>query len=88
MKLPLAWALAGASQDELINSPILAFLVRHHANSDAFMFDLGLRKDMENHTPAFAKQAVNSPFAPNVPFDVVEYAESPVELSVSLPKHF
>ena len=75
MKLSLAWALADVSEDsdEFINVPSLSFLVRHNANHDAVMFDLGLRKDWENLPPAFVKQAANSPFAPNVPLDVVEW---------------
>ncbi|KAM5542821.1 hypothetical protein V8D89_003485 [Ganoderma adspersum] len=72
IKIPLAFALADASEDEIVNAPTLSFFVRHNGNNDTVMFDLGLRKDWENVPSAFVKQVANSPFAPNVPLDVVD----------------
>ena len=40
--LPLAWILAGVADDEKDTLPVLAFLVRHRADQDTFLFDLGL----------------------------------------------
>ena len=72
IRIPLAWVLADVSDDEILNAPILSFLVRHNTSDDNLVFDLGLRKDRKNLPPAIIKQAANSKFAATVPFDIVE----------------
>ena len=49
--VPLAWILQGASDDDRIKSPALSFLLRHSANGDTFLFDLGIPKDWQETLP-------------------------------------
>ena len=73
VKAPLAWMLSDAKEDEFITLPVLSFLVRHHANRDTLLFDLGLRKDWENLPPGLVSHITEKlKFEMNVPLDVVD----------------
>lgn len=66
--------LAEASPgSKILFMPDLAFLMQHSVTKDYFLFDLGVRKDMENLTPAM-KEIIRFPDNPpcTVPQDVVE----------------
>lgn len=46
-RAPLAWILEGVPDDVKITLPALAFLLRHSTKADAFLLDLGIRKDWQ-----------------------------------------
>jgi glyoxylase-like metal-dependent hydrolase (beta-lactamase superfamily II) len=51
--------------------PALSFLLRHSQSDKKIIFDLGARKDWENHPPAI-QEAIRTTFKVKVPFDVVD----------------
>ena len=51
--------------------PSLAFLLRHNATQQTFLFDLGIRKDIMESAPPTVRAWLPD-MSPNVPKDVVE----------------
>jgi len=51
--------------------PSMSFLLRHSLTKRLIVFDLGLRKDWENYTPAVVEDAKEN-FRPDVPVDVTD----------------
>ncbi|KAI0674752.1 Metallo-hydrolase/oxidoreductase [Trametes maxima] len=58
IEAPLAWALEGAKDEERIQLPSLAFLLRHTNKDDKFLFDLGIPSDWQSAPPAVLKYLV------------------------------
>ena len=53
--------------------PDFVFLVEHTATGDRYMFDLGMRKDLENSTPAVVKNMLpNFGCSPESPADILD----------------
>jgi glyoxylase-like metal-dependent hydrolase (beta-lactamase superfamily II) len=52
LDLPLQVFLDNAVPGSVITSPSLSFLLRHSQNGKKFVFDLGIRKDIENFPPS------------------------------------
>ncbi|OJT15915.1 hypothetical protein TRAPUB_14197 [Trametes pubescens] len=58
--IPLAWILEGVKPEERVTAPALAFLLRHSTKEDTFLFDLGIRSDWQNLTPAIIKHVIGN----------------------------
>ncbi|KAI0644567.1 Metallo-hydrolase/oxidoreductase [Trametes meyenii] len=56
---PLAWALEGAKEEERIQFPALAFLLRHTVKDDRFLFDLGIPPDWQSLPEAVLKHLLD-----------------------------
>ena len=48
VKLPLSFFLQEAASGELVVVPAISFLLRHTSRPETFLFDLGIRPDVEN----------------------------------------
>jgi len=60
-------------ENKLVKFPVYAFLIQHN---DAFtLFDLGMRKDLENETPAMKSYFERHSFKPHVVEDVAQVLE-------------
>ncbi|KAI0648973.1 beta-lactamase-like protein [Trametes meyenii] len=53
---PLAWVLEDAKDYERIQFPALAFLLRHAAKDDKFLFDLGIPPNWRDFPPAIMER--------------------------------
>ena len=72
IEIPREWVIDTAQPGERINLPALSFLLRNSKNGDTFIFDLGLRRDWQNITPACVDRVKDMQFRIEVPQDVVE----------------
>ncbi|KAF8189915.1 beta-lactamase-like protein [Mycena galopus ATCC 62051] len=61
---------------EVYRCPVFAFLVTHAATGRRIMFDLGLRKDPENASPAVAQLAAAGNMKMNVRRDILEQLQT------------
>ncbi|KAF9077628.1 Metallo-hydrolase/oxidoreductase [Rhodocollybia butyracea] len=68
--LPMKMIIDNAAPGYIVPVPSLSFLLRHSKNDKKLIFDLGIRKDLENYPPVVQKliQGSNA----TVPQDVVE----------------
>ncbi|TBU30185.1 Metallo-hydrolase/oxidoreductase [Dichomitus squalens] len=70
---PLACFLTDVGDDEFFTVPTLSFLVRHHANDDTVIFDLGLRKEWKKLPPGLVSYFTEQlHFQLNIKQDVVD----------------
>ncbi|TFK28050.1 Metallo-hydrolase/oxidoreductase [Coprinopsis marcescibilis] len=66
------WIKHPFAPDLMMEMPSLCFLLQHSTRKDKFLFDMGLRKDLENYPPVIVEQ-LNSGLTPaKTPQDVVE----------------
>ncbi|KAJ3977795.1 Metallo-hydrolase/oxidoreductase [Lentinula raphanica] len=72
LKLPLEVFLDNATPGSVLPTPSLSFLLRHSKTGKKLVFDLGIRKDLENHPPCVQKWIIDTSFDPSVPQDVAE----------------
>ncbi|KAL7912453.1 Metallo-hydrolase/oxidoreductase [Trichoderma velutinum] len=52
LHLPMQFFVQGADTDEIRRVPCMAWLIENHNLKKKVLFDMGLRKDIENYTPA------------------------------------
>lgn len=71
--LPSHKFIMGASPADVIRCPSLAFLLRHSSSNAQVIFDLGIRKDVENYPPAV--EALLKEMPVEIPQDVSESLE-------------
>jgi len=72
IEMPLNIILDGAPEGEFLKDvPSLAFLLRHSSSKHNFVFDLGIRSDLEGLPPAAEKRA-KTLWNAKVPQDVVQ----------------
>ncbi|KAI0633720.1 beta-lactamase-like protein [Trametes polyzona] len=74
IQIPLAWVIDTAKEGETNVLPVLAFLLRHSSTGNRILFDLGIRKDIEN-LPTPYHDRINSDtlgFRTTVPADVAD----------------
>ena len=71
-ELPLEYLIDTAKPGERANLPCLAFLLRHTKTNETFVFDLGIRKDHENFTPAYLERIRHMTFKLAVPSDAAD----------------
>jgi len=69
--LPLPVFLDNAAPGSAVSAPSLSFLLRHSTTDKKFVFDLGIRKDIENFPPSVYQWATTT-FQTSVPQDVAE----------------
>ncbi|KAI8975865.1 Metallo-hydrolase/oxidoreductase [Trametes punicea] len=72
IQIPLDWAIDTAKEGEKVVVPALSFLLRHTKNGDLFVFDLGIRKDIERLPPAYHKRISLMGFKMDVPEDAAD----------------
>lgn len=72
LEIPREWAIDIALPGERLKSPTLSFLLHHSKTRDTFVFDLGVRRDWQNATPAVVGIVKHMQFEIEVPQDVVE----------------
>ncbi|KIK69598.1 hypothetical protein GYMLUDRAFT_33970 [Collybiopsis luxurians FD-317 M1] len=71
LDLPLEVFLDNAPKGSVVNTPSLAFLLRHSRSGEKFVFDLGIRKDLESFPPSI-KELSKVLLRATVPRDVAE----------------
>ncbi|KAI0356386.1 Metallo-hydrolase/oxidoreductase [Trametes cingulata] len=72
IQVPLQWVIDTAQDGETSNLPALAFLLRHSKNNDIFVFDLGIRKDVENLPTGYLNRINSMGFRTDVPEDAAD----------------
>ncbi|KAJ3802517.1 beta-lactamase-like protein [Lentinula aff. detonsa] len=72
LNLPLPIFLDNAAPGSAILAPSLSFLLHHSKTDKKLVFDLGIRKDIENAPPAVQEWIVAASFHTSVPQDVTE----------------
>ncbi|KAI0745033.1 Metallo-hydrolase/oxidoreductase [Earliella scabrosa] len=72
VNLPLDYIIDTAQSGERAHLPSLSFLLRHTKNDDKLVFDLGIRKDVQNFTPAYLERIKHMTFDVTVPEDAVD----------------
>ncbi|KAH7873148.1 Metallo-hydrolase/oxidoreductase [Lentinula edodes] len=72
LNLPLPIFLDNAAPGSAIVAPSLSFLLRHSKTDKTLLFDLGIRKDIENAPPSAQKWIIAASFHTTVPQDVSE----------------
>lgn len=70
LRIPLHLFVAGASPSEISVCPSLAFFLRHSESKSQLVFDLGVRRDLENVPPAI--RAALEQWPVDVPQSVTE----------------
>jgi len=71
LDLPLEIVLDNATPGHIITVPSLGFLLRHSKSDKKFVFDLGIRKDLENFPPS-VREWNDKFFHATVPQDVLD----------------
>ena len=74
MELPDEMFITNATPGKVTTAPSLAFLLNHSTHNQRFIFDLGIRKDLENYPPRTA-QRIKTTFHVQVQQDVAESLE-------------
>ena len=73
IEIPREWVIDNATPGERIDLPALSFLLRHSKKPDeTFVFDLGIRKDLQNFTPEYLERIKHMTFDVTVPEDAVD----------------
>ncbi|KAI9068340.1 Metallo-hydrolase/oxidoreductase [Trametes sanguinea] len=72
IEIPLDWAIDTAKEGEKSVVPALSFLLRHTKNDDLFVFDLGIRKDLENLPAGYLARIAKMGFRTEVPLDAAD----------------
>jgi len=72
LNLPMEMFLDNAAPGYAVIAPSLSFLLRHSKTDKKFVFDLGIRKDVENFPPMIQKWIIDAGFHTNVPQDVAD----------------
>ncbi|OJT09390.1 hypothetical protein TRAPUB_14138 [Trametes pubescens] len=72
IEIPLLWVIDTAEEGDKSVLPVLAFLIRHSTNGDVLLFDLGVRKDMENLPTMYHGRINGMGFLTTVPEDAVD----------------
>ncbi|KAI0331176.1 Metallo-hydrolase/oxidoreductase [Cubamyces sp. BRFM 1775] len=72
IQIPLAWVIDTAKEGDSAVLPALAFLLRHTTNGDRFVFDLGIRKDIENLPAGYLSRINSMGFRTAVPEDAAD----------------
>ncbi|KAF5389340.1 hypothetical protein D9757_003504 [Collybiopsis confluens] len=72
LDLPLRVFLDNAAEGSVLNSPTLAFLIRHSKNNKTFVFDLGIRKDLQENAPPSVREWDKAFFNSQIPQDTAE----------------
>ncbi|KAJ7584754.1 Metallo-hydrolase/oxidoreductase [Mycena floridula] len=88
--LPLEHFIVTASPGAVSRTPSLSFLIQHSEKPQKFVFDLGIRKDIENFPPAVVKW-LEEMYTVSTPQDVVESLAkgglSPVDIDTVCLSH-
>ncbi|KAI0373433.1 Metallo-hydrolase/oxidoreductase [Pilatotrama ljubarskyi] len=72
IQVPLQWVIDTAKDGETSVLPALAFLIRHSKNGDVFVFDLGIRKDIENLPTGYLNRINSMGFRTDIPQDAAD----------------
>ncbi|KAI0829910.1 Metallo-hydrolase/oxidoreductase [Trametes gibbosa] len=72
IQVPLDWLINTAQEGEKSELPALSFLLRHSKNDDILVFDLGIRKDIDNITPGYRKRIEKMGFRVSIPEDAAD----------------
>lgn len=71
LRLPCDYFVTSAKKGEFLIAPSLSFLITHAHTGDRLLFDLGIRKDIENSIKPLI-QRIDGMFKPSIPQDVSE----------------
>lgn len=69
LHLPMKYFVAGSDSNDVRRVPSMSWLLEHEPTGQKVIFDLGIRKDIENYTPAVVER-LQSVIKSEVPEDV------------------
>ncbi|KDQ62406.1 hypothetical protein JAAARDRAFT_30312 [Jaapia argillacea MUCL 33604] len=73
--IPLHFFITRVKEDEIVTAPALAFIIQHFQTKANFVFDLGIRHDVEKYPRIVLERIRNGPFFSKIAIDVPAFLE-------------